>query len=216
VTTELRRDFATALGASEATLLEMTSAYAPFANGGNGVLPYAIAEIRDASGRVLYRRAGSGPGRVVSRSALTAMTDMMSAVITSGTGRAAALDRPAAGKTGTTDDHRDAWFIGFTADYVAGVWLGNDDAQAMDRITGGTLPAQVWKTFMVEAHRGLPARSLPGGGSGWDFESFLDSLFGGGGSSGPSGGGGASRSSAPDPTRTRNDPTNRPGAPALP
>lgn len=158
----LRRDLSLALGTSEVTLMELTAAYAPFANGGNGVIPYAILEIRDAGGSVLYRRQGSGPGQVVSRAALAAMTDLTAANVRVGSGRAAAIDRPVGGKTGTTQDYRDAWFVGFTADYVAGVWFGNDDRDDMERITGGTLPARLWRTVMLEAHRGLPVRPLPG------------------------------------------------------
>ena len=89
------------------------------------------------------------------------MHELMSAVITEGTGKGAKLDRPAAGKTGTTQDYRDAWFLGFTADYVAGVWLGNDDQRnAMKKVTGGGLPAQLWKQVMNTAHKGLPIRPL--------------------------------------------------------
>jgi penicillin-binding protein 1A len=162
IDSELRRDFSTSLGASEVNLLELTGAFAPFANGGNGVLPYAIIEIRDTQGSLLYRRAGSGTGRVIQRPALIAMTDMLRAVIMQGTGRAAALDRPAAGKTGTSQDFRDAWFVGFTADLVAGVWLGNDDGAPMERVTGGGLPTRIWHAFMAQANQGLPARPLPG------------------------------------------------------
>ncbi len=158
----IQRNLSSALGSSEVNLLEITGAYASFANGGNGVLPYAIAEIRDTAGNVLYRRQGSGLGPAMSRAALATMTDLMQAVIVSGTGRAAAFDRPAAGKTGTTNDYRDAWFVGFTADYVGGAWFGNDDGDEMERTTGGSLPARLWKTVMVEAHRNLPVRQLPG------------------------------------------------------
>ncbi len=158
----LRRDLTTALGASEVSLYELTAAFAPFANGGMGVLPYAITEIHDSAGNVLYRREGSGPGRVIQRSALVAMTDMLRAVVQEGTGRAAALDRPVAGKTGTSEDFRDAWFVGFTADYVTGVWVGNDNEDPMQRVTGGSLPARIWHDFMVEAERGLPGKPLPG------------------------------------------------------
>jgi penicillin-binding protein 1A len=172
----LRRDLATSLGASEVTLLELTSSFAPFANGGNGVLPYAITEIRDGEGHVVYRREGSGPGRVIQRQPLVAMTDMLQAVVRDGTGRAAALDREVGGKTGTSQDFRDAWFIGFTADYVAGVWVGNDNGDPMQRVTGGSLPARIWHDFMVEAERGLPAKSLPGAPGILDFlPSFLSS-----------------------------------------
>ena len=89
------------------------------------------------------------------------MSEMLSAVIDHGTGRSAALPRPAAGKTGTTQDYRDAWFIGYTADLVAGVWLGNDDNTPMNKVTGGTLPAQAWRRFMIAATRSMPVRSLP-------------------------------------------------------
>ncbi len=88
------------------------------------------------------------------------MTELMTGVMTRGTGKGAALDRPAAGKTGTTQDSRDALFVGFTADLVAGVWLGNDDNTPMNKVAGGTLPAQTWKTFMLAASKGMPARPL--------------------------------------------------------
>ncbi len=159
ISSPLRRGLATALGASEVSLLELTGAFAPFANGGVSALPYGIVEIREASGRVLWRRERGG-GRVVARTALPQMVDMLGAVVRSGTGRAAQLDRPAAGKTGTSQEFRDAWFVGFTADLLAGVWMGNDDNVPMERITGGTLPARAWRDFMIEAHRGLPARQL--------------------------------------------------------
>jgi penicillin-binding protein 1A len=217
VATDLRRDLSTSLGASEVNLLELTGAFAPFANGGNGVLPYAILEIRDSGGRVLYRRGGSGPGRVIQRAQLAAMVDMMSAVVTSGTGRAAALDRPVVGKTGTSQDYRDAWFIGGTADYIAGVWLGNDDSQPMQHVTGGALPARLWKSFMVEAHRGIEARGLPGASSGFDLDGFFGSLFRGGSSPSDAPVPSSQRQRGPSPssTGTSNDPMNRPGAPSL-
>jgi penicillin-binding protein 1A len=86
---------------------------------------------------------------------------MLSGVIAHGTGKAAALPRPVAGKTGTTQEYRDAWFIGYTADLVAGVWLGNDDNTPMRKVTGGSLPASVWHAFMLAATQGMPVRSLP-------------------------------------------------------
>jgi penicillin-binding protein 1A len=218
VSSDLRRDMSTSLGASEVNLLELTGAFAPFANGGNGVLPYAIVEIRDSSGQVLYRRGGSGPGRVIQRGPLAAMVDMLGSVVTSGTGRAAALDRPVIGKTGTSQDYRDAWFVGGTASYVAGVWLGNDDSQPMQQVTGGGLPARLWRSFMVEAHRGVDAHSLPGVSSGFDLDGFFGSLFRGGSSPSDAPAPSSQRQrSAPNPssTGTSNDPMNRPGAPAL-
>jgi penicillin-binding protein 1A len=174
----LRRDLTTALGSSEVTLFELTAAFAPFANGGEGILPHAIVEIRDGAGKTIYHRSGSGTGRVIQRPALIAMTDMLKAVVLEGTGRGAGFDRAVGGKTGTSQDFRDAWFIGFTADLVAGVWAGNDNGEPMERVTGGSLPARIWRGFMVEAHKGLPPRELPGSP---DFlERLLPSLVGSG------------------------------------
>jgi len=160
ITSDLKPDASLALGTYEVTPLELTQAFAALANGGDGVLAYGIREIRDPQGAVLYKRAGSGPGRVAEGRTVAAMDDMMGAGVQWGTGKAAKLDRPAAGKTGTTQDHRDAWFLGFTADLVAGVWLGNDDNKPMNRVTGGGLPARVWHDFMLAAHAGLPPRPL--------------------------------------------------------
>ena len=160
ITSDLKPDASLALGTYEVTPLELTQAFAALANGGDGVLAYGIREIRDPQGAVLYKRAGSGPGRVAEGRTVAAMDDMMGAGVQWGTGKAAKLDRPAAGKTGTTQDHRDAWFLGFTADLVAGVSLGNDDNKPMNRVTGGGLPARVWHDFMLAAHAGLPPRPL--------------------------------------------------------
>ena len=161
IVSDLPPDASIALGTGEVNLLELVSAYAPFANGGSGVLPYGIAEIRDSDGKLLYRRSGSGPGPVVAPQFVGMMNAMLEGVIAQGTGRAAALPRPAAGKTGTTQDYRDAWFIGYTADLVAGVWLGNDDDAPMKRVTGGSLPAAAWRQFMLAATVGMPDRPLP-------------------------------------------------------
>jgi penicillin-binding protein 1A len=151
ITTEIGTDPALALGAYEVTLLELTAAYAVMANGGIGVWPYGITEVTTGDGRVLYRRAGGGPGRVVAPEHVAAMNDVLTAAITWGTGRGANLDRPAAGKTGTSQDSRDAWFIGYTPDLVAGVWYGNDDNSPMDRVGGGSFPARTWRDFMKPA-----------------------------------------------------------------
>jgi len=158
----LHADASLALGTSETSPLAMTAAYASFANAGNGVFPYGIAAIDDRQGNAVFRREGEGAGRVVAPAELAAMDGMMQAVIAEGTGKKAALDRPAAGKTGTTQDYRDAWFLGFTADYVAGVWLGNDDDSPTRRVTGGSLPAELWRQVMLAANKGLPPRPLPG------------------------------------------------------
>ncbi len=161
IASPLTRDASIALGTDDVNLLELTSAYAPFANGGLGVWAHGIAEIRDSAGNVLFRRAGSGPGRVVNPEFEGDMNEMLAAVVDHGTGRSAQLPRPAAGKTGTTQDYRDAWFVGYTADLVTGVWFGNDDNSAMNKVTGGSLPAQTWRVFMMAATRSMPIRALP-------------------------------------------------------
>lgn len=162
ITSPMRRDLSLALGTSEATLLEMTGAYATLANAGRSVIPYAILEIRDANGQPLYQRRGSAAGYAVSGPDVQAMTRLLLGPVTYGTGKAAQLDRMVAGKTGTTQDYKDAWFIGFTADLVGGVWMGNDDNSPMKKVTGGGLPAHLWHDIMADAHQGLPPRDLPG------------------------------------------------------
>ena len=189
ITSELTRDASLALGTSEVSLLDLTTAYCAFASGGFAALPYGIVEIRDSRGAVLYHRAGDGGSRVVSPELAGTMNELLSGVMTHGTGRAAALDRPAAGKTGTTQDFHDAWFVGYTADLVAGVWLGNDDNAPMKHVTGGTLPARTWHSFMVAATQGMPARPLPAAPSqvtqvasragNW-LSGLLHNIFGGG------------------------------------
>ncbi len=161
ITSDLPQDATIALGTGEVNLLELVSAYAPFANGGDGVLPYGLSEIKDSAGRLVYRRSGSGPGPVIAPELVGLMNEMLTGVITRGTGKSAALPRPAAGKTGTTQEYRDAWFIGYTADLVAGVWLGNDDNSPMNRVTGGSLPAAAWRSFMLAATKNQPVRPLP-------------------------------------------------------
>jgi penicillin-binding protein 1A len=162
ITTPLSPDPSLALGAHEVTLLELTGAYAAVANGGIGVWPYGIEEIRDGKGRVLYRRSGDGPGRVIQPGVVAGLNDLFRAVITWGTGKAAKLDRPAAGKTGTNQDNRDAWFVGYTPDLVAGVWLGNDNFAPMDSVSGGSLAARMWHLFMEHALEGVPPHPLAG------------------------------------------------------
>lgn len=196
VTSALNPVPAIALGASEVTPLELTAAYVPFLNGGMGVLPHGITRIRTKSGTVLYERNGAGPGRVVAARLARTMSELLAEAVATGTGKAARLDdRETAGKTGTTQDFRDAWFVGYTADLVCGVWIGNDDGSAMTQAVGGGLPARMFKAFMTEAHRGLPPRPLSGEtmlaeadtsrnaedaqGLVPAFERLLNSLFGG-------------------------------------
>ncbi|MTH78946.1 transglycosylase domain-containing protein [Paracoccus aestuariivivens] len=149
------------LGASESTLLNMTGAYAGIRNGGTAVRPYGLVELRiKGDDQALIGQSGGMGQRVISQKAAGELIGMMEQVIQHGTGGRAKLDRPAAGKTGTTSSYRDAWFIGFTGQYVTGVWLGNDDNKPLKGVTGGGLPAEIWQAVMTEIHEGLPVESL--------------------------------------------------------
>jgi penicillin-binding protein 1A len=149
IASPLKAQPALALGASETNLLELTGAYAPFANGGLAAKPYAVNRILTRDGDVLYDRAAPAPKDVMSPVHATGMALMMEATVQGGTAKRAQLsDRPAAGKTGTSQDFRDAWFVGFTRGLVTGVWTGNDDNSKMVKVTGGSLPALIWHDFM--------------------------------------------------------------------
>ncbi|WP_420861507.1 transglycosylase domain-containing protein [Algirhabdus cladophorae] len=154
---------ALALGASESTLIEMTGAYAGILNGGSSVTPYGLVELRLQGDSEALMGAGGGIGeRVITPKAAGELVYMMHQVVEAGTGGRAKLDdRQAAGKTGTTQAARDAWFIGFTADYVAGVWMGYDDNTPLRGVTGGGLPADIWHETMTRVHQGQPATDLP-------------------------------------------------------
>jgi 1A family penicillin-binding protein len=154
---------ALALGTSESTLLEMTGAYAGILNGGSSVEPYGLVELTlKGDTDPLLTQAGGIGERVISETAARQLVYMMSQVVERGTGTRAQLPgRPAAGKSGTTQAARDAWFIGFTADYVTGVWMGYDDNTPLSGVTGGGLPAEIWKEAMTRIHEGLPRRDLP-------------------------------------------------------
>ncbi len=152
-----------ALGTSEVTLMDLTASHAPFANGGMKAAPYLVDRITGSDGTVLYQRKRPGAVRVVSVRELVDMQSLFAATLDDGTGRVARLRRSAGGKTGTSQGFRDALFVGFTADLVTGIWLGNDDNSPMKRVTGGGLPAGIFASFMRDAHLGLPDRPLPGG-----------------------------------------------------
>ena len=164
ISSDLRPNGGIALGASEVTLLELTGAYAVFANQGRLVDPYAITEIRDGRGKLLFSRDRQRRENVVTAGNIAKMANMMSATVVWGTGKAAQPGRAAAGKTGTSQDFRDAWFVGYTAELVTGVWFGNDDGKPMNKVTGGSLPAQLWGRTMTRALDGQPQQPLPGGG----------------------------------------------------
>jgi penicillin-binding protein 1A len=161
ITSPLQNNASLALGTNEVTPLELTAAYATFANGGERAKPYLVSRIETADGKVIYERQDAPAQPVIADTVRRDLNAMLYNVITSGTGTAARLpDREAAGKTGTTQDYRDAWFVGFTADYVASVWLGNDDDSPMHKVTGGLVPAALWKEVMTAAEQGLPPRPL--------------------------------------------------------
>jgi len=163
ITSPLEAVASLALGTSGVTPLELTGAYVPFANGGKGVIPFAIIRVRTRSGKILYQRKPGGLGAVMSPANNAAMTKLMVQTVTTGTGKSARLaERPTAGKTGTTQDFHDAWFVGFTADLVTGVWVGNDNAAPMKKVTGGGLPARIFHAFMEDAEGDLPVRPLVG------------------------------------------------------
>ena len=163
ITSPLGHDASIALGTSEVTPLELTSAFVPFANGGKAVQPYVIRRITTRDGKVLYQRQGSGLGEVMTDTELGEMNRMFRAVVREGTGVKARFGNfDIGGKTGTSQDYRDAWFVGFTPYYVAGVWLGNDDNSPTKNVTGGSLPAQIWRDVMEPAHQGLAVAILPG------------------------------------------------------
>jgi penicillin-binding protein 1A len=151
-----------ALGSSEVTPLEMVSAYAAFANGGIGVQPHVIARVRTAGGKQLYARRNASFGRVIDPQYVAMMNQMMQETLLTGTARKAELPGwQAAGKTGTSQDWRDAWFVGYTSYLVAGVWLGNDDGSPTKKVSGGNLPVEIWSRFMKAAHEGVPVAGLP-------------------------------------------------------
>lgn len=220
IDTNISRQPAMVLGTSTVRLLEMTAAYGAVANGGNLVEPYGITKIETASGFTEYERE-PGPGRVVLAPwVATNMTNLLESVVTEGTGKAAATGRPTGGKTGTTSNYQDGYFVGFTADLVTGVWMGRDDNKAVSGLTGGSSPARAFAAYMKTAVEGMPVRPLDSdigeegdlfaepdmevygiGADGWDDEEYYsdgyygeDYAYDGEAASGPE----ASRRGGPD------------------
>jgi penicillin-binding protein 1A len=170
ITSQLEPNASIALGTSEVTPLELVSAYATFANGGLAVSPHVVDRIRTADGKTtLYDRSAEPLGRIVDARNVAMMNTMMHETLVSGTARGANLPGwQAAGKTGTTDDFRDAWFIGYTSHLVTGVWLGNDDNSPTKKAVGGGVPVEIWSRFMKTAHQGVAPAALPGlANAGW-------------------------------------------------
>ena len=152
-----------ALGAYEVSLLDITGAYQVFQTGGRQTTPFLVDQVSNARGDLIWRRNPVLPTPIYDDHRAGQMVSILRQVIESpaGTGRRARLDRPAAGKTGTSQNYRDAWFIGFTPDFVAGVWVGDDHDRPMRGVTGGEVPALIWRDFMLAAHKGLAPREFP-------------------------------------------------------
>lgn len=159
----LPRNLSISLGAGEVTLFEMTRAYATLANDGVRVDPFLIERIDTTRGTVAFQRTNNAPFQAYEPLRARQMTAMLADVVAFGTGKRAKLPggREAAGKTGTSQNYRDAWFVGYTADIICGVWVGNDEFKPMNGVTGGTMPALIWENFMAAAHEGLPVSPLP-------------------------------------------------------
>ncbi|WPP04108.1 PBP1A family penicillin-binding protein [Methylocella tundrae] len=165
LTTPLPDTVSLPIGADEVTVVDMASAYCAFANGGLRAPPYAAVEIANGRGEVIYRhdRDEPPPRRIIDADTIVTMDSMLLQVVLAGTGRRAQLDNiEVAGKTGTTNGYKDAWFVGFTGNYVGAVWFGNDDNTSMNNMTGGSLPAATWHDVMAYAHQGIELKPLPG------------------------------------------------------
>ncbi|WP_425907132.1 transglycosylase domain-containing protein [Nitrobacter sp. TKz-YC02] len=164
ITSKLETNASIALGTSEVSPLELVGAYAPFANGGYAASPHVVERIRTVDGnKLLYARGKEAPDRVIDPRGVAMMNTMMEQTLISGTARKAEIPGwTAAGKTGTSQDFRDAWFIGYTARLVTGIWLGNDDNTPTRKATGGGLPVEVWTRFMRAAHQGVRPEPIPG------------------------------------------------------
>lgn len=179
---KFKPELATGLGASETTLIELTNAYAVISGGGAAVWPYAVLSIEDAKGHKLYRREDMVPAQVFTTRNMADLDQMLVQVIAKGTGQAAQLSRGhTAGKTGTTQNYRDALFVGYTDNLITGVWMGNDDNAPMHKVSGGKYPARLWHDYMEQAINLTPPKTnlrLPTGGSsgsaGGDFSNMLD------------------------------------------
>ena len=160
ITTPIEYDYTISLGSNGVKMFEFVRAYGAFANGGFVVQPYAIERIEDSRGRVLYRAGKTKSSHQISLKTAAEMTAMLKTVILSGTGTAANINKPAAGKTGTTDEYKDAYFVGYTPDIVTGVWVGDDNNRKINGLYGGTVPAKIWKDIMTVATRDLGSKDF--------------------------------------------------------
>lgn len=173
ISSKLEPNASIALGTSEVSVVELVGAYAPFANGGFAVSPHVVRRIKTLDGKLLYMRQADEHNQVIEPRMVGMMNAMMRETLISGTAKKAEIPGwPAAGKTGTSQDYRDAWFIGYTANLVTGVWLGNDDNSPTKKATGGGLPVEVWSRFMRTAHEGVQVAALPNSQANWGLSNL--------------------------------------------
>jgi penicillin-binding protein 1A len=177
IASKLETNFSLALGTSEVSVIELVAAYAPFANGGNAIVPSVVERVRTAAGKTLYVRTLQDYGRIIEPRHVAMMNAMMRETLRIGTAQRAQVGNwPAAGKTGTSQDFRDAWFVGYTAHLVTGVWLGNDDSSPTRKLTGGGLPVEIWSRVMKLGHQSVPVAVLPGTGLNFGMSSITPAM----------------------------------------
>ncbi|WP_027171494.1 PBP1A family penicillin-binding protein [Methylobacterium sp. 10] len=163
ITTPLTDSVSLPIGSAEVNVIDQAAAYAVFANGGRKAKPYAAMEVKNSSGEVIYRHADEKPEQILSPQVVADMNFMLNKVVEEGTGRRAQLDGiKVAGKSGTTNAYKDAWFVAYTGNYVGAVWFGNDDSTSTNKMTGGSLPAMAWHDVMETAHQGIELKPMPG------------------------------------------------------
>ena len=163
ITTPLIDSVSLPIGSAEVNVIDQAAGYAVFANGGRKAKPYAAMEVKNSSGEVIYRHADEAPEQVLSTQVVADMNFMLNKVVEEGTGKRAQLEGiKVAGKSGTTNAYRDAWFVGYTGNYVGAVWFGNDDHTSTNKMTGGSLPAMTWHDVMEVAHQGIELKPHAG------------------------------------------------------
>ncbi|WP_019906375.1 PBP1A family penicillin-binding protein [Methylobacterium sp. 77] len=163
ITTPLTDSVSLPIGSAEVNVIDQAAAYAVFANGGRKAKPYAAMEVKNSSGEVIYRHADEKPEQILSPQVVADMNFMLNKVVEEGTGRRAQLEGiKVAGKSGTTNAYKDAWFVAYTGNYVGAVWFGNDDSTSTNKMTGGSLPAMTWHDVMETAHQGIELKPMPG------------------------------------------------------
>ncbi|KQP11303.1 penicillin-binding protein [Methylobacterium sp. Leaf99] len=163
ITTPLADTPSLPIGSAEVNVIDQAAAYAVFANGGRKAKPYAAMEVKNSSGEVIYRHADERVEQVLSTQVVADMNYMLTKVVEEGTGKRAQLEGiKVAGKSGTTNAYRDAWFVAYTGNYVGSVWFGNDDHTSTNKMTGGSLPAMAWHDVMETAHQGIELKAMPG------------------------------------------------------